>query len=1041
MIKSKLLAVIALLCGSTLLASADPVILISPQDYQVYAISPNGKWACGAYNDYSNTDYGFRWNLETGVVELLSTTTSSLGWSISDDGVVAGTFTDDQVLGNGTPVLMAGYWKDGNWHHLEMPAGVDGAGKGFGISTDGHYMSGYVSIGGIYNPYIWKDGKIFRDLSGGFDGIPWCIAPDGLSAAGWGDPSHSFSRRSIYWAPDGTTKYLSDADNSWCGAQKFSPDGKKILFWGGWNEDETEWARLAAIYDVETGKVDSIPALTDNGELSVFGISNSYTVVGSASGGGFIYKDGKIYDVMDYLEDKGVDFDNMDIATVDDKIMVVQAAAISADDNRIVLCYYDDEGALRSMVVILDQKIHDMAPVDVSAAQLPGINSVRVAWSKSALATDPQGYNVYRGGVKLNAEPINALKYYDQVAAVGTYTYTVTAVYGDKEIASEDVSVSVAEQPLSAPRTVFTRQKGVNGALVQWMAPATNFIGRTYVDMATADIQGFGVSAATSFEVAIGFDKDEIANYAGNKITKVSFYPMDASAYDWKLNLYTRGADGALSLLASQAITQPLNYNAINTITLDNPLDVPDGDLIVAVETSISTASNSVIGMDYGHSTSGYSDLLRQTSEKDFYSLVESSTASGYPYYVSWLITVVLAPEDASEEADIVDHYTVYVDDEAKGETRNTSYVLGALADGVHTLGVSATYADGKTSDVASAELSIAARHKAVDNVFVNLNGDNAIKAWWLAPVDDDDTFLTYASGEPSSRGLQGPAENNYGFMASAVYPPSMLKGYDGYRVNSFRFYPTADALFTFSVEKDDVTVYEQEVDNYVLGHWNTINLSEPFIVDENSTYRLVLDCYDVTPEQSPLAIDNGVPREFLSDAYSLDWASWSSISETGLRGNWMLGWTMSSVSGEPLEVSGYDVLVDGIKVNQNMVTETNYSCDLNVSDGKDHSVSVDVYYPALSESVKGEATYFTLPSLTGIDNGRIEKINLRQGSNYLRVDGDGVKAVEAYSVAGVKAASAVGNTLDITNLSSGIYVVRIKTGDGEFTRKIEIRK
>ena len=37
------------------------VILKSPNDYQILSISPNGKWACGVYNDYSypiqNNDY------------------------------------------------------------------------------------------------------------------------------------------------------------------------------------------------------------------------------------------------------------------------------------------------------------------------------------------------------------------------------------------------------------------------------------------------------------------------------------------------------------------------------------------------------------------------------------------------------------------------------------------------------------------------------------------------------------------------------------------------------------------------------------------------------------------------------------------------------------------------------------------------------------------------------------------------------------------------------------------------------------------------
>ena len=66
------------------------LILRSPQDYQVYAISPNGEWACGVYVNMNNMGYGFRWNLLTDKVELLSGDLClSEGSAISNDGVVA----------------------------------------------------------------------------------------------------------------------------------------------------------------------------------------------------------------------------------------------------------------------------------------------------------------------------------------------------------------------------------------------------------------------------------------------------------------------------------------------------------------------------------------------------------------------------------------------------------------------------------------------------------------------------------------------------------------------------------------------------------------------------------------------------------------------------------------------------------------------------------------------------------------------------------------------------------------------------------------
>ena len=84
---------VLLLCVGVKGEERGALILRSPQDYQVYAISPNGEWATGVYVNYSNMGYGFRWNLVTDKVELLSGDLClSEGTAISNDGVVVGMF-------------------------------------------------------------------------------------------------------------------------------------------------------------------------------------------------------------------------------------------------------------------------------------------------------------------------------------------------------------------------------------------------------------------------------------------------------------------------------------------------------------------------------------------------------------------------------------------------------------------------------------------------------------------------------------------------------------------------------------------------------------------------------------------------------------------------------------------------------------------------------------------------------------------------------------------------------------------------------------
>ena len=204
------------------------VILKSPEEYQIMNISPNGQWACGVYVDYSDNYYGFRWNLVSGEIELLSTASQSEAWSVSDNGIVAGNY-ETSVGGSATQSFPA-YYADGKWNIVEFPIGNIEGGIAYDITPDGHYMSGSLVVNGRYDSYIWKDGRLHRTLENTRTSMPYCISPDGQAAGGWIDTGN---RQACYWQPDGSVKFLSATKSPWSSARTFSPDGKKILFWGG----------------------------------------------------------------------------------------------------------------------------------------------------------------------------------------------------------------------------------------------------------------------------------------------------------------------------------------------------------------------------------------------------------------------------------------------------------------------------------------------------------------------------------------------------------------------------------------------------------------------------------------------------------------------------------------------------------------------------------------------------------------------------------------------------------------------------------------
>lgn len=1045
-ISNSLLFAGSLLVSASAQADTKPVIMFTPAEYQILCVSPNGKWACGDYNDYSQVDHGFRMNLESGKVELLDTSNPCIGWGIDNDGVVSGTFTDTKLLANSVPVTIPGYW-DGEWHAVELPAGATPSGVGYGISRDGHYMSGSVIINGIYKAYIWKDGKIYKSLAANSHAMPYAISPDGQSATGW---AYIRNRASVYWKADGTYDFLSQTQNPFCAGRKFSADGKKLLFWGGWDM-EAEDDILTAVLDLETNDTLRISCVQNGNNFDIFDISNDGKIVGLEGDRAYIYADGKPQYAYDYLKARGVNLDTLGIVVPegDTYPYIFRADCISPDGNIITMDCYDSDGNMRTLVVKMNQEVTHCAPCDIKIQKMQGLSMTRITWSPNFGVEGAKGYNVYRDGRKLNTAPITELSYYDDVTVGKSYDYTVATVCADgKEEASSPITFTVESDAVAKPVSFFARQKGGNGAFLQWEKPLGNSPVFSYVDYDNMTKQGFGVTEDnTTFEMAIAVSKGDMTRYNGFQLTKVSFYPMSEQK-GWKLNVYTRDDEGNLNKVYTQDITQPLTYSERNVVVLDQPLLVSAAETLVAIEATVGTASGNVIGVDFGRTVEGYGDLLRREGESDFYSLCAASAAQGYPNYCTWLIDAVLESQFKSGEDDpnLVNGYQVVVDGQSVGTTTGYTYDLGALSMGEHSVGVKALYANGTESDASLAALTITNRFPGVDNLSVSAVGASGVHAEWQTPVDKDQTWISYASDVPATNkntGVKGPSDNNYGLMAAIDCTPSMLRGYEGYLIKSFKFYPTTDATFTILLNENSEQIAEIEVEDYVLNQWNEVKLDQPIVVKKNADYMMAIDCYDVTPGEAPLAIDGQPAYNFMSDLYTVDedGESWSSITDAGVSGNWMMGFTIEAPKEEAVTVSGYDVMVDGRKRNTEMLTGTQFDYDFGKEDQWEHTISVNTYYPNLAQSVSGEKHYFYIGS-TGIadaTNGSV--LNLYHNNNILKVEGDHVESVDIYTADGKVALSANEGTVSLDHLTAGVYVVKAKVDGKRVVRKIDIRR
>lgn len=1022
------------------------IILKTPEEYQILSISPNGKWACGNYNDYAYASYGFRWNLVSGEIEMLSTATESTASGIADDGTVAGSITTS--IGNEAPRELPAFYSNGEWHIVDFPQGTILQGVGYDITPDGHYMSGSLVVDNHYNSYIWKDGAIYRALeTSPSPSMPYCIAPDGQGAGGWIDTDN---RQACYWTPAGTTEFLSDYKSPWSSARSFSPDGKKLLFWGGWNSEEEAVARLLCLLDIESGKKTSLIPMNNSDSFELFDLSNNGVIVGESGGRGFVYDNGVSTYADKYLENKGVDLKDLDMYIMEgtDFYQLIRAQAINADASVMGVLIYanagDNQAALRSVIIKFDCDVTNAAPPVLRVSQLDDIKGTKLSWGAPLGAEGITGYNIYRNNVKIATVGSEARSYVDTGLSAQSYVYSISAIYGTVETertASEPITVE--EHKIQAPQSLTARQKGYNNAYISWLTPKSNLITKTYTDINTANIQGFGPNSDDMpFEIAIRYDADEVKAYAGNKITKVLFYPLSEQK-DWTINLYTYEGN-TLKLFYSQPVTQTLEYDKLNSVTLDTPQSLPSGELVIGVSVNVPYASSNVFAMDYGKADMRYSDLVRLVGESDFYSLSEMSSANGIMYRASWLLSAILSPDDASADTDNLNGYDVFADGEKVATTPNTSIVLPALSEGTHKIGVTASFATGDVSEQVKSSVVIKNNPAAlppVDDVAVNFTSATEMTATWNHPKDIDARSISYCGETPNVYSLTPPDGYNMIQFASE-YPSSMFKGYQGYNIKTARFYPLSDAIFTIYIYEGNKLIAEQEVESVNVGQWNTVTFDNPVSIKEGFSYRIVIDCFDITPGEYIIAVDCNPVYAGYSDLYSLDGESFSSYSyDSAVFNNIMMGITIEDKNGVTADVKGYDFSIDGIQQNSVMLTEPKFTYKFLRADTKQHKLNVDTYYEALSTSVKGGNVIFTIGTSSDIADNRIADIKICQENSFIKVSGENVGRVSVVTSDGIEAAAADSGSVAISNLPAGVYVVKANVNGKETKRKIRITK
>ncbi len=1017
-------------------------------EYQIAHVSPNGKWACGII---TNEPYnGWVWNLTTGeLTELTPVGVASMAVQVSNDGVVVGTFMDTKATTNGAAIESAGYWKEGKWYHLDATGGdevfdYDGASMANAISSNGRYIGGQMMINGIYTPVVWDmtTGSLTKlELGKAFDtkgnpslaGSIFSMADNG-NAAGWTNVTikrpgrtDKTNRTAAIWTPDLVMPDTTEAGvEHWCFA-KLSPDGKKAI-------------AFRTLYDLETGEKKKFD-FGNISEFDVLGVCNDGSAYGQYTGntiyssGGFIYTGGQFYDMTQYLTSKGVDMS---------RYMVGQIVAVSEDMNTFAVMAYDlefggEDGAYRVNPVVfkINQNVTTREPAGIKAMVLEGAKAVRLSWNKPlAGAEGVTGYEVYRDGVKITAVGADVLVYTDVNVADGNHAYTVKAVYGSTlSEPTEAANVTIAAVAPAIPQGLMGLQSRINDVRLLWTAPATSLPMLQYHN-ADDELMGWGYRNYT-VEVAVRYTVDMLAAYGNDaKIEGATFAPMSPRA-GWEINIYD-AANTATALYTHTVDASKLSYGTINTVMFDAPFAVPAGkDVLVAVKSNSdanTSISGNVLGGVMGKKVIGYTDLMRRPSQDaDFASMYTASVTNanvGAEFNVTWPIGVVMS--NAANKDKTVSGYQIWEGDTQVATSAETTHIVKGVSEGTHTYSVAATYTDGSVSDKVETSVEVKNNYTSLDitNLKAAVDGYKAVLTW-DAPVNDDATVITHATGDKFKNGLIGSKDYNYSYTVAHAYAAKMFGAYKGYSIKAFRFLPLGKAYFSFYLYKNNEEILYKEVydDDYTLGQWNTIALDKAIEIDPTAEYTLALECFEPDTTTAPVALDLYASHAYSGDLFRQGDGSFESLadSEDGLSGNWMIGMVIGGEE-EALPLTGYKVYQALLLFGETLltaapITDTKYEFTSDLI--MDYTFRVAPVYEEPIGEREGQKIYVSINGVSGIED----------------IKAADIVSYSVYTLSGVKVAEVKGANLDIQNLANGVYMFKINTVNGEINRKAVVNK
>jgi hypothetical protein len=439
--------------------------------------------------------------------------------------------------------------------------------------------------------------------------------------------------------------------------------------------------------------------------------------------------------------------------------------------NGVVGEQYSADLTVKALPEIDEQSLHvsytaarpSATPRPVALTAVADTAAVTLSWQAGSATTQPTGYRVYRDGTCIASVAADALSYVDTPALRGSYTYTVTALYGTD--AQESVPSDAAETtvkigaPYYAPLQLEATISRNSEVALQWLAPTLHVAEDATLAWTSGEhADELGLVDGGFFYVGTEWTADDLVDQRNKQVTSLSLRIVNQVTY-FAAIIYKDG-----ERIRQQANSNSIHYGEYNEIVLSQPVTIEPGSDYRFCFIVMHSADINPVALDGSSAVDGRGNLM-STDGKTWFTALEAGVDGNFNIRVN-----VQTTDAAQAEVQPVG-YNVYRDGELVTDAPvvGYNYTDHVTTPGTHSYQVTSVYdanhESGLSASASVRVLNIGDR-LAPQALNAQIERNRIVTLRWDYPTAETLPFPVDIASRPYTGAVSGPEFIN-AFMGS----------------------------------------------------------------------------------------------------------------------------------------------------------------------------------------------------------------------------------------------------------------------------------